>query len=170
MEPELVPAVVVASEDGKLVSQNAPARRLMGEGWGKPCWQVVGGLENAEDLPCQKGCVGRLIAEGMNRAQHTDIKLDGRRHHLTCIPLDDVAVCMLRAGGEKQPKKWEALTAREQEVLELLAAGETTSSIADRLNIGESTVRTHVEKMRSKLGVSTRAGLVALGFRLSYLA
>ncbi len=169
MAPEPVPAVVVASKDGTLISQNAPARRLMGGGSGKLCWQVVGGLQNTEGLPCQRGCVGRLIAEGLNQTQHADIKLAGRRHHLTCIPVDDVAVCMLRAEGEQQPKKWEILTAREQEVLELLAAGETTSSVAEKLSIGESTVRTHVEKMRDKLGVGTRAALVALGFRLGYL-
>jgi DNA-binding CsgD family transcriptional regulator len=169
MDPELVPAVVVATRDGTLISQNAPARRLMGEGSGKLCWLVVGGLQDAEGLPCQRGCVSRLIAEGLNQTQHADIKLAGRRHHLTCIPVEDVAVCMLRAEGEQQPKKWELLTAREQEVLELLAAGETTSSAAERLNIGESTVRTHVEKMRDKLGVGTRAALVALGFRLGYL-
>jgi DNA-binding CsgD family transcriptional regulator len=51
----------------------------------------------------------------------------------------------------------------------LLAAGEITSSMAERLEIRESTVRTHVEKMRDKFGVSTRAALVALGFRLGYL-
>ncbi len=170
MDPKPIPAVVVANRDGTLISQNAPALRLMGQGVGKPCWKTVGGLQNAEGLPCEQGCVGRLIAKGLNQTQHTDLELGGRRHHLTCIPLDEIVVCMLRPDGEQQPEKWQILTAREQEVLQLLSAGETTSSIAETLNIGESTVRTHVEKMRDKLGVSTRAGLVAIGFRLSYLA
>ncbi|HJO25397.1 MAG: helix-turn-helix transcriptional regulator [Myxococcota bacterium] len=169
MDLETVPAVVVATRDGTVVSQNTPARRLMGEGTGKPCWEVVGGLGNAEALPCGQGCVNWVITRGPNQTQHTDIKLAGRRHHLTCIPVDELAVCTLRAEGEQQPKKWEVLTAREQEILELLAAGEITSSMAERLEIRESTVRTHVEKMRDKFGVSTRAALVALGFRLGYL-
>lgn len=54
-------------------------------------------------------------------------------------------------------------------MLQLLAEGETTGSVAARLELGESTVRTHVEHMRTKLGASTRAALVALGFRLGYL-
>jgi DNA-binding CsgD family transcriptional regulator len=71
-------------------------------------------------------------------------------------------------GGES-PKIWQSLSRREHEVLRLLAEGENTSSVAARLHIRESTVRTHVEKMRTKLGVSTRAGVVAEAFRLGYL-
>ncbi len=63
-----IPAVVVARNDGILVSQNTAARRLMGPGEGKLCWDVVGGLENAEGLPCQANCVARLLAAGL---EHT---------------------------------------------------------------------------------------------------
>jgi DNA-binding CsgD family transcriptional regulator len=52
----------------------------------------------------------------------------------------------------------------------LIAAGETSASAADVLGLSESTVRTHVEKMLTKLDVSNRAALVARGFRLGYLA
>jgi len=71
--------------------------------------------------------------------------------------------------GSEIPKTWQALSPREQEILELLAEGETTSSIAEHLGVGASTVRTHVERMRSKLSVNTRAAVVAEGFRLGYL-
>ena len=57
------------------------------------------------------------------------------------------------------------LSAREIEVLELLAAGLSTRQAAARLSIAEKTVRHHVEHVYDKLGVSTRAGavVVALG-------
>ncbi len=58
---------------------------------------------------------------------------------------------------------------RVRELLRLLADGETSPSMARSLGVGESTVRTHVERMRDKWGVNTRAGLVALGFRLGFL-
>ena len=165
-----VPPVVVAKKDGTLVVQNAPARRLMGEGRGKLCWEVVGGLEGAEGFPCQVGCVGRLLTEGLEHTQRADLRLAGRDHRLTCIPMDDVAVCVLNRGAEHDPAQSQALTAREREVLTLLAAGNETPAVAEKLNVSESTVRTHVEKMRAKMGVSTRAALVALGFRLGYLS
>ncbi|MAG30104.1 MAG: hypothetical protein CL908_04320 [Deltaproteobacteria bacterium] len=164
-----VPAVVVARRDGVVVSQNTPARRLMGAGTGRHCWDVVGGLENAVGLLCQQDCVAGLLATGVERSQHARPNLAGERHHLICTPVDDVVVCALGREARKRPEKWQSLTAREQEVLELLAEGETTPGAAIRLGVCESTFRTHVEKMRNKLGVNTRAALVAEGFRLGYL-
>jgi DNA-binding CsgD family transcriptional regulator len=163
------PAIVAAREDGTVVAQNASARKLMAKGLGRPCWEVVGGLPDAEGLPCAQGCVRQLIREGVERTRDTQITLRGQHHRLTCIPIKDHAVCMLNAGASSPPEAWQFLTDREQQVLRLLAEGETSSSMALQLGVGESTVRTHVERMRGKLGVNTRAGLVALGFRLGFL-
>lgn len=54
-----------------------------------------------------------------------------------------------------------ALTARETEVLRLLAEGLRDKTIAERLEIGFSTVRTHLESIYEKLGVEGRSGAVA---------
>jgi DNA-binding CsgD family transcriptional regulator len=165
-----IPAVVVARRDGTLVSQNGPARHLMGAGEGKPCWEVVGGLE-AEGLPCQTNCVGRLLDAGLERTQLVDLKLAGREHRLTCVPVvDDLVVCVLNCGAVHDPDKFQTLTNREQDVLSLLAAGDETPAVAKKLEVSESTIRTHVENMRAKHGVKTRAALVALGFRFGYLS
>jgi DNA-binding CsgD family transcriptional regulator len=165
-----IPAVVVAKRDGTVIDQNTPARRLMGAGRGESCWDVVGGVKNAEGLPCAEGCVRELLAAGMERSRHTRFKLAGQRHHLSCIPVGEVVVCMLSHSTGELPEPCEDLTPRERDVLESLAEGETTSSAARQLGIRESTLRTHVEKMRIKAGVNTRAALVALGFRLGYLS
>ena len=50
------------------------------------------------------------------------------------------------------------LTAREAEVLRLVAEGLTDAQIAARLSIGRSTVNTHLKAVYGKLGVNTRAG------------
>ena len=162
-------AIVAAREDGTVVAQNGCARKLMSNGLGRPCWEVVGGLPDAAGLPCAHGCVGALIREGLERSRHTRVTLRGQRHDLTCVPTHGHVVCILNAGGSSMPEEWQFLTKREQQVLRLLAAGETSFSMAFHLGIEESTVRTHVERMRGKLDVSTRAGLVALGFRLGFL-
>ncbi len=78
-------------------------------------------------------------------------------------------VCILGPGASSPPESWQWLTAREWEVLRLLAEGATTPSLAARLGIRESTVRTQVEHMRGKLGANTRAALVALDFQLGSL-
>ena len=163
------PAIVAAREDGTVVAQNACARDMMEEGLGRPCWEVVGSLPEAEGLQCANGCVRALIQDGVERTRHTQVTLRGQRHHLTCVPIKDHAVCILNAGASSSPEAWQLLTDRELQVLRLLAEGDTSPTMALQLGVSESTVRTHVERMRSKLGVNTRAGLVALGFRLGFL-
>ena len=51
----------------------------------------------------------------------------------------------------------DGLTAREVEVLRLLAQGLTSAQIAEQLVIGVVTVNFHVRSIYSKLGVSSRA-------------
>jgi ATP/maltotriose-dependent transcriptional regulator MalT len=55
-----------------------------------------------------------------------------------------------------------ALTAREREVAELVAEGQTNAQIAARLHLSESTVEKHVSRVLGKLGQSSRAGVVRL--------
>jgi DNA-binding NarL/FixJ family response regulator len=57
----------------------------------------------------------------------------------------------------------DALTAREREVLALVAAGYSNQQIASHLVISERTARTHVSHVLHKLGLSSRtqAALVA---------
>ena len=55
-----------------------------------------------------------------------------------------------------------ALTAREWEVVELLLRAASTAQIADELGVAPVTVRRHVGSVEQKLGVATRAEVVAL--------
>ena len=59
----------------------------------------------------------------------------------------------------------EALTARESEVLTLLAGGAGNKEIAARLGISEHTVKFHVSSVLAKLGASTRTEAVSRGYR-----
>jgi DNA-binding CsgD family transcriptional regulator len=53
------------------------------------------------------------------------------------------------------------LSAREQEIIGLIARGASTSKIADELILSPHTVRDHVKGIFSKVGVSSRGELVA---------
>ena len=57
-----------------------------------------------------------------------------------------------------------SLTAREREVLELIATGLTNDEIADRLVLGVGTIKTHVNHIFLKLGIRNRAEAVIFAF------
>ncbi|MFB7372067.1 response regulator [Streptomyces sp. NPDC056222] len=58
----------------------------------------------------------------------------------------------------------ESLSAREREVLELVAKGTSNRAIAVELFISEATVKTHLTHIYAKLGVKDRAAAVAVAY------
>jgi DNA-binding NarL/FixJ family response regulator len=58
----------------------------------------------------------------------------------------------------------DGLTAREAEVLALVASGRTNHEIAQVLIVSDHTVRRHLQNVFSKIGVSSRAGATAYAF------
>jgi two-component system nitrate/nitrite response regulator NarL len=57
------------------------------------------------------------------------------------------------------------LTDREREILGLIASGKSLPDIAKELYLGVTTVKTHVQHLYEKLGVSDRAAAVAEAMR-----
>ncbi|MBZ0118935.1 MAG: helix-turn-helix transcriptional regulator [Sandaracinaceae bacterium] len=154
-------AVVVTDASSRVTKQNAAARRLMGAAGGRICRDVVGGIPGAEGLPCREGCALELLASGLERARQERVRIDGRVHLMMCVPLQDRLLCAIAPLGSVAGCAADRLTPRERDVLRLLRRGLTTAAVARALGIRISTVRTHIEHMRNKLGVSTRAGLMA---------
>jgi DNA-binding NarL/FixJ family response regulator len=60
----------------------------------------------------------------------------------------------------RQAQSADALSAQETRVLALMAKGAGNKSIANTLNIGESTVKTHIQNIFHKLGVNGRTEAV----------
>ena len=62
------------------------------------------------------------------------------------------------ANGAGEPH---GLSAREAEVMSLIADGQTNGEIAARLFLAEKTVKNHVRRIYSKLGVGSRPAAIA---------
>ncbi|MEZ3160595.1 response regulator transcription factor [Microbacterium sp. BWT-B31] len=69
----------------------------------------------------------------------------------------------------RRPAAAPVLTAREVEVLHLVASGHSNKQVAVALGIGESTVKTHLLKVFDKLGVADRTRAVTLAMERGLL-
>lgn len=114
------------------------ARRLIADRADRS--EAAAALAEAERIAKRIGHA-RLEHETAEFAAATGLSVAGMRHH-----------------GEESPDR---LTAREQQVLELLAEGLSNRQIAERLFISIKTVSVHVSAVLRKLGASTRTEAAA---------
>jgi HD-GYP domain-containing protein (c-di-GMP phosphodiesterase class II) len=153
----------------------APAGRLAGQvrerldGSGYP-----GGLTgSALSLPSRvlaaaEAFQTRLEPRPHRPADSVDRAARALRDGVRAGALDPTAVdAVLRAAGQRVGRRQSAaagLTAREVEVLRLLASGLSNKEIARRLSISPKTVGNHVEHVYTKIGADNRAaaGLFAM--------
>lgn len=110
------------------------------------------------------------------RNEHVDAEIQRLTRALRYLEQAPVTMPELAAGeptraavptadGESQVpavRRAHTLTAREREVLTLMATGATNAAISRRLCISDGTVKSHVQRIFKKLGVSTRAEVAAL--------
>lgn len=101
--------------------------------------------------------------------------LERRTERLDRSDRFDPVLRALRPSTAEMPRLVEAprgstLTPREDQILRLIVLGLTNREIAQRLVVSPRTVDTHVERVLSKLGVSSRTRAVATALRLGLVA
>jgi DNA-binding NarL/FixJ family response regulator len=102
------------------------------------------------------GACGYLLKSSLRKELLDTIRLvhQGRRH----IPAAIAQEIALHSWDEP-------LTARETEILKLVAAGMANKSIAWELSVSEDTVKAHMKSIFAKLDVSDRTNAVSVAYR-----
>jgi two-component system nitrate/nitrite response regulator NarL len=110
----------------------------------------------------QAGAAGYLPKEA-SREQILEGVLAVARGESVLPP--DVAAGLVGEIRLRAPTVGPVLTARERQILRLIAEGRSFPEIASELYLGVTTVKTHVQHVYEKLGVSDRAAAVAEAIR-----
>ena len=75
----------------------------------------------------------------------------------------------LRAERAEQVPRADALSARQREVLQLIAEGRSTREIAERLNLSVKTIETHRAQLMQRLEIFDVAGLTRYALRIGLI-
>lgn len=106
-----------------------------------------------ERVRAQRGNVHSLLVstmEAIEEVSEADVELSSAEERTAGAPASGTPV------SEPSSASGVALTARELEVVTLIAAGSTNAEVASRLVISESTVKSHVKRILRKLGAANR--------------
>jgi len=114
---------------------------------------------------------GRGLASGIPGAEF--VELDSRNHILlehepAWQRFCDAVLAFLQPGQPAGDSVFAALSARERQVLALMADGLSNADIGERLNISEKTVRNHASNVFDKLGVWSRAQAIVFARERGY--
>ena len=137
----------------------------------------VDGIETLQRLKEEKARARAIVFTVFDTDERivSAMKAGAKGYLLKGAPRDDVfrAVRVVNEGGSLlEPliasrfldsiNNPDALTARQKEVLKLIATGLLNKEIADRLYISERTVKFHVSEILAKLGAGNRTEAVAI--------
>lgn len=186
-------AAFAVDRNGVIVLWNQAAEQTMGysstTAIGQYCWKLLCGEDVYGNQYCCERCPLREMAfrhESVNTYQATFKTAYSRRTQfsINCmVVFDDLGTKLLLhichpeketaelddghvANSSLVSKHLDNLTKRENEVLEFLAAGQSTPDIASSMGISNSTVRNHIQHLMGKLNAHNRLEAVMTGQRL----
>ena len=145
---------------------------------GRPCWEAVDAVDESGATICRPGCLhGRLARAGCAvRGKEGLVRGPGGRRRvllstvthrvgrrLVILHLLQAATREPEAAASGPPSSLElaGLTARQREVLALLAEGVPAKTIAGRLGVRETTVRNHIRAILMELGCHSQLEAIA---------
>jgi PAS domain S-box-containing protein len=189
-------AIFAIDERRRIVFWNRAAQIVLGytpaDVVGKPCSTVLAGADHFGNRYCSDSCPVVSIAQRGEDLHPFKLRVRARDGQQVPVDVSAIKFTLSRtrrlvlaytirrsteAAQEQMPQRRElsdarvaALTARELEILSLIAAGEDSSTIATHLGISRVTARNHIQHVFQKLEVHSRAEAVAFAYKANAVA
>jgi len=161
LDAPLIRANARQAEGAVLLSESNPQAALGPLREAMALWRQL-------DVPYETARVGVLIGLACRAQGDHDgatLELEAARHTFEKLGAGPDLGRVAQLSGRAAHDTSRSLTAREAEVLGLLATGRTNKAIAKHLGISEKTVARHLSNIFNKLGVSTRSAATAYAYR-----
>ncbi len=141
----------------------------------RPATQVIIlSMHNTEDFvrrALKAGASGYLVKDSapLELRMAIDAVMRGENYISSRVSRHLVS-SVVRPGAEGQQTSLDSLTARQREILQLIAEGKSTKEIAFTLELSVKTVETHRAALTERLGIRDVAGLVLFAVRNGLVA
>ena len=176
-------ALLVVDDDCRIVEANLAACRLLGLARDAITGRELGDLMMPAAAERLEGVWSAFHRSGGHAGPFELVERTARepvdlsvtaavlpgRHLILLSPGEagDPPVPRINGHGPEMPRQ---PTSRERQILAMLAAGDTDTQIAHKLELSPATVQTHVRNAKAKLGARTRAQAVAMALRGGLIA
>jgi DNA-binding CsgD family transcriptional regulator len=156
--------VIVTHDDGTVAFQNRAARKASANRLGGNARRDSTGLWQAISEATTKFATDRSRVAAQTVSVTTGQEAIAKTFRLRDGGCASVTIVFDRGGTPESQRlpAWEVLTAREQEIAQLVSKGLRTGEIAAAAFISENTVKQHLKRIYAKTGVRNRAELIQL--------
>jgi DNA-binding CsgD family transcriptional regulator len=152
-------AVATLAQGAVLLAEGAPRDALAAL---RRAWAAWRDLEAPYEAARARVLLGRACLE-LGDEDSAELELDAARQVFERLGAGPDAA-LARAASPRAPAAAGGLTAREVEVLRLVAAGKTNRQVAADLVLSEKTVARHLSNIFAKLGLSSRSAATAYAY------
>ena len=164
--------MLISDLDRRIVAVNRAGEALVDRPESELVGELVSSLLDDPDEAMSDAVWRRRIFGGESAGRRRLRCRDGSRvdveFAMRATRIDDrvlvLVVCLREAPVRESGRAHDPapLTAREREIVHLIALGRVSREICDELHIAPDTVRTHVRNAMAKTGARTRAQLIAI--------
>jgi DNA-binding NarL/FixJ family response regulator len=159
-QARMLDVVAAQARGAVLLAEGGSERALV------PLRRAVQGWQELE-APYEGARARALLARAcrdLGDADSGQMELAAAREALTALGAAPALAEIAALAAAGASRDTHGLTARELEVLRLIAAGQTNKAVAAELVLSERTVERHVSNIFAKLGVSSRAAATAFAY------